>query len=152
MIPFHRHNRRRRLSLITGAIAITFALTSNIVLAADLEIIVTSVKNNAGNVHLAIYNDPDKFPDSDGMISETEVAITGLTARHLFTGLAPGRYAVAVYHDANDNDEFDQGFLGIPLEDYAFSSGATAFLGPPSFEAAAFAITGDHRVTIPMND
>ena len=68
-----------------------------------------------------------------------------------FEDLAPGTYAVAVYHDENGNGEFDQGLFGIPLEGYAFSMGARAFFGPPSFERAAFAVAAaGTTVTIAM--
>jgi uncharacterized protein (DUF2141 family) len=50
---------------------------------------------------------------------------------------------MAVFHDENGNGEFDQGFLGIPLEGYAFSNGARVFLGPPSFDSAKFQVGAD---------
>lgn len=117
---------------------------------APLQITVTGLRSNAGNVHIALYDDPARFPDSDGMILKIEAPISGRVARHEFPALSKKRYAIAVYHDANDNDSFDQGFLGIPLEDFAFSNGAAAFLGPPSFEAAAFTLNGalDIRIRI----
>ena len=68
-------------------------------------------------------------------------------------GLAAGTYAVAVYHDENGNGAFDQGFLGIPLEDYGFSNDAGAFFGPPSFAEAAFRIgAAGGRITIRLDD
>ena len=60
-------------------------------------------------------------------------------------------YAIAVYHDENDNDSFDQGFLGIPLEDYAFSNNAAVFLGPPSFDDAAFILSTPTHLNIQIN-
>ncbi len=104
--------------------------------AADLTIDVVGLKNNKGDVHIALYNKPDKFPTHDGVFSGDEVPISKGRARTVFDNLPTGRYAVAVYHDENNNDEFDQGFLGIPLEDFGFSNGARAFFGPPSFEDA----------------
>lgn len=106
--------------------------------AADISVLVVGVRSNAGNVHIALYDDAARFPKSDGMVRKFEAPIDGRRARATFAGMPPGRYAVAVYHDENDNDEFDQGILGIPLEDYAFSRNAAVFLAPPSFSAAAF--------------
>ncbi len=146
------HRRTGPSGAARALIASALLLVSGAGHAADLEIVVTGLSSAAGNVHMALYDNPDKFPDSDGMVVEVEAPITGSTARHVFKDLAAGRYAVATYHDENDNDEFDQGFLGIPLEDYAFSSGATAFLSPPSFDAAAFRLTVDQRLSIPIND
>lgn len=98
----------------------------------------TGLADNDGDVHIALYDRADAFPDSDGMIAERIVAISEKSVSTVFEQLAPGRYAVAVYHDANGNHDFDHGLFGIPLEAYGFSSGARAFLGPPSFADAAF--------------
>ncbi len=118
----------------------------------DLLVIVSGLRSQEGNVHIALYDDPNRFPDFDGMILNAEVPIVDGTARHKFIDLAPRRYAVAVYHDENDNDEFDQGFLGIPLEDYAFSNNAPVFLGPPSYVDAAFAVPKTRETHIRINE
>ena len=49
----------------------------------------------------------------------------------------PGVYAIQAYHDANDNHEVDQGFMGIPKEGVGFSRDPHLGLHGPSFEAAA---------------
>ena len=60
--------------------------------------------------------------------------------------------AVAVFHGENANGSCDQGFLGLPLEDYGFSNGAPAFLGPPSFGQAKFAVPEKGiRITIDVD-
>ena len=118
----------------------------------DLLVIVTGLRSQKGNVHIALYDEPNRFPESDGMIFKVEVPIVDGTARHKFNDLAPGRYAVAIYHDENDNDEFDQGFFGIPLEDYAFSNNAPVFLEPPSYVDAAFAVPETREMHIRINE
>ena len=68
----------------------------------------------------------------------------------VFTQLDPGRYAVIVFHDENDNvfhDENDNGLLdenswSVPTEGYGFSNNAEGFLGSPSFDAAAVTLDG----------
>ena len=55
-----------------------------------------------------------------------------------FDRLAPGRYAVIVFHDENADGRLEKSLLGIPEEGYGFSNGASGFLGPPGFDAAAF--------------
>ncbi|MGJ3259652.1 MAG: DUF2141 domain-containing protein [Rhodospirillales bacterium] len=118
--------------------------------AATLEVEIVGLASDKGDVHVALYDNPDTFPDSDGMRTKTEVLPEGRIARATFRDLPPGRYAIAVYHDENGNDEFDQGFLGIPLEDYGFSNDAAVFLGPPSFGDAAFDVT-EPSVSIRIN-
>ena len=106
--------------------------------AAVLEIVVIGLKNQKGDVHIAIFNKAKHFPYQKGVLHESKTAISGNIARLKFNNLSPGNYGAAVYHDENLNHEFDQGFLGIPLENYGFSNNASVFLRPPSFEEAMF--------------
>ena len=117
----------------------------------DLLVIVTGLRSQKGNVHIGLYDDPRRFPDFDGAILKVEVINIDESAHHKFNGLTSKRYAIAIYHDENDNDEFDQGFLGIPLEDYAFSNNAPVFLGPPSFADAAFTVPETREVHLRIN-
>ncbi len=107
---------------------------------ADLTVEVVGLGSEAGNVHFALYDNPATFPDDEGRIRGTNVPIAGGRAVAVFKNLTPGSYAVAVFHDENGNGSFDQGFLGLPLEDYGFSNGAPAFLGPPSFDQAKISV------------
>ena len=138
--------RRLGLSLIAGAI---FAAP---VLAAELVVEVTGLSSDAGKVRFGLYDDPAAFPKDEGRIDGKRVKIKDRRAIAVFKGLLPGPYAVAVYHDENDNGEFDQVLFGIPLEDFGFSNGATVFLGPPSFADARVPVPEEGaRITIPMN-
>ncbi len=107
---------------------------------ADLTVEVVGLGSDDGNVHFALYDDPATFPDDEGRLRGTNVPIAGRRAVAVFKNLTPGSYAVAVFHDENGNGSFDQGLLGLPLEDYGFSNGAPAFLGAPSFDQAKFAV------------
>lgn len=66
-----------------------------------------------------------------------------------FEDLPPGRYAMAVYLDANANGKLDRGMFGIPSEPYGFSNNGGAF-GPPDFAEAAFVVDADQRIRIDL--
>jgi len=123
--------------LIPLWIFLPFWIFATSAVAADLSITVTNLRSSEGDVHIAVYNDANGFPDSDGMIRDVQMPISGTSVTTTFSDLSPGRYALATFHDENGNHEFDQGWLGIPLEDYAFSNDAMVFLGPPTFDEAA---------------
>ncbi len=44
-------------------------------------------------------------------------------------------------HDENGNGEYDKGFFGIPLEDYAFSNDPTVIISVPNFVESAFSVS-----------
>lgn len=127
----------RLAAILTAGLVFALPLTAA---AADLVVDIVGLASNSGDVHVAVYDKAEAFPTSDGMLKETQVPVAGKRASARFTGLPTGKYAVAVYHDENGNDEFDQGFLGIPLEEYGFSNDAAVFFGPPSFDAAGFEV------------
>lgn len=126
--------------MMIAMVVLALGTASNAVYAADLIVTVSNLRSNHGDVHIALYDRPDAFPDSDGMLVEHETPVLQHKARHVFRGLEPGTYAIAIYHDENGNDDFDTNFIGLPLEGYAFSNGATVFLGPPDFDEAAFSV------------
>ena len=76
----------------------------------------------------------------------------GMAATRLvdeLTTLAPGRYAIGVMHDEDNDGHFDTGFLGIPSEGYGFSRDARGTLSAPSFESASFEYVGG-VLTVPV--
>ena len=109
--------------------------------------VVTGARSDRGTIEYGIYDRAEVFPRDEGSIARGEVPADRKGARIVVSGLKPGRYAIAVFHDENGNGTFDQGFLGIPLEDYGFSNDAPVFFGPPSFDDAAVTV-GPEGATI----
>ena len=72
-----------------------------------------------------------------------ELSIRDRTAPWTLDDVPHGTYAVALYHDQNDNDELDTNFLGRPQESYGFSNDARGTMGRPDFEEAAFTLSSD---------
>jgi uncharacterized protein (DUF2141 family) len=64
-----------------------------------------------------------------------------------FEGLAPGDYAVQLFHDENDNGTMESNLFGIPSEGYAFSNRARASFGPPKFVEMKFTVSSTPATT-----
>ena len=103
--------------------------------------IIINIKNNnneSGFIHLALYNSEEKFLEDEGKFiglkKKTNLVIQrGISIKNLIEG----DYAIAIYHDENENDNFDRLF-SLPLESYGFSNNAEVFFGPPSFKKSSF--------------
>lgn len=68
-----------------------------------------------------------------------------------FPGVAPGSYAVMVYHDENVNGKLDKSANGMPLEGWGFSRNARGHYGPPGFDDARIDIKpGANEVALDM--
>ncbi len=59
-----------------------------------------------------------------------------------FDEVPVGPFAIAVFHDENEDGALDQNILGIPTEPYGFSQDARGTFGPPSFESARLDFSG----------
>lgn len=145
-LPPRRRNHPRRTAFASTAGGILFfaALSaSGTAQASELRVTIDGIRSDRGKVRVALHKPvPDvKFPDASGTVAAQWRTAGPGALEFVFADLPPGRFAVAVFHDENDNDELDVNLIGIPKEGYAFSRDARGFAGPPSFDAAAVEIS-----------
>lgn len=117
----------------------------------ELQVLVTGIAGDDGALACSLHRDPEGFPAA-GWIAADRVAPRDGQGLCVFRDLVPGRYAVAVLHDANDNGRLDLNVLGIPTEDWAVSGGRAPSLRAPRFDEAAFSLgPGPQRLQIPLS-
>jgi uncharacterized protein (DUF2141 family) len=99
---------------------------------ADIEISIEKLRNRKGDVQLCLTREPAHFPDckSDPRAVTRSAPATAGSIR--IAGLAPGGYAVAVFHDENRNRKLDM-LIGIPREGFGFSRNPVVRFGAPKF-------------------
>jgi uncharacterized protein (DUF2141 family) len=101
--------------------------------AADLVVTIEGVRNDDGNIRAGIFDSPATWLDGDKARARLAVKAAAPRTVLRFEGLAPGTYAVAFYHDENENQKHDRNFLGVPLEGFGFTRDPTVVLSPPDF-------------------
>lgn len=109
---------------------------------------ITSVK---GNIMLAVFSSSTDFPNSENAEQRLVFPISQKNPTVTIKGLKVGqKYALALYHDENNNKTLDKNLFGLPTEKYGFSNNARGAFGPPDFEEAAFVFNGKsvHSVTL----
>lgn len=124
-----------RLIFLTAVIVAGLAAKTR---AADLDITISGATPAAGQILLSVFDAADDWMQRP--VARRTVAINGPGTAAASFELPPGRYGIAIVHDANGNGVLDTGALRIPLEAFAFSNGARARFGPPSFDRAAFTL------------
>lgn len=107
------------------------------VAAADLTLRIAT-RAAGGLLAVAVYHDADAFRRGEGPVATRTIPRTGGVTTVAFTGLAPGRYAVAAFHDTDANGALTLWPIGLPREAYGFSNDARGRFGPPPFAQAAF--------------
>ena len=105
---------------------------------------VENVRNQEGQIHAGLYT-KDTFMRMPA--SGTFAKINDdLTASLTFENIAPGEYAILLYHDQNSNNRMDFENNGMPKEDYAGSGPLT--MGPPSWNEYKFTLSEPKEMTI----
>jgi uncharacterized protein (DUF2141 family) len=103
---------------------------------------------SAGTVVVWLFDEADTFADLRDPV-RTLAMLPEQRGAAVFGGLAPGRYAVMVFHDANANGALDQNFMGIPREPLGFSRRYWG-RGSPVFSEASVEVAAGETVAVPV--
>jgi uncharacterized protein (DUF2141 family) len=149
-----------------GAYALLTSLFAAPAQGADLRVVIEEIGSPTGTIIAGLYDTAEGYGEAVRKSSKVLVndamrragvslRPTGRMQTIVFADLPPGLYAVVVFHDENDDSQFNKGMFGRPLEPYGISNNPRAFVAPPDFAAAAVRL-GDRdeviRITlIPPN-
>lgn len=104
-----------------------------------LTVKVQNVLQTQGSIRMAVYNNEKSFPSESQSFRGGALPLRpGIKPQLTCDQLPFGHYAVAVYHDLNNNGKMDKNALGIPTEPYAFSNNLKVKWRAPKFREAAF--------------
>ncbi|WDQ18964.1 DUF2141 domain-containing protein [Rhodopirellula sp. P2] len=89
-------------------------------------------------VWLALYNADTSFNDPENALVAAQLPIqpNGVAACTIPISQLPKRFAIAAFHDTDNDGALSRNQFGIPAERYGFSNNARGKFGPPDFEEA----------------
>ena len=136
-------------ALLASTLAIAAALFPTQNHAADLEVTLRGVHSSDGQALVAVHREVPGvgFPSDGGVVAGEARPAATEDIRFVFEALPPGDYAVAAFHDADDDGQLDANFAGMPTEGFGFSNDARGFMGPPTFEAAKISVGSNEETT-----
>ncbi|MEL7033554.1 MAG: DUF2141 domain-containing protein [Pseudomonadota bacterium] len=138
-----------RTSAFIALIASTLVATP-LASASDLTVNVEGIAQAKGSIMMGLFDEATY--NGDGAVTGANLKVEGDSVTAVFEGLAPGEYAVRLYHDVNDDGEMNTNPFGMPTEPYAFSNDAKGRFGPAKWDAAKFTVEADGTThTITMN-
>lgn len=107
----------------------------------EVQVTVIGLRSHDGVVRACMTSDAERFPRCQDVAGSHRLVARSDEPLVLdFGHVAPGRYAIALLHDENDNGTADRAAMMIPKEGYGFSRDAKVRMGPPRFDAAAFEV------------
>jgi uncharacterized protein (DUF2141 family) len=130
----------RRRALLSSLALASVIFAAGEASAARIAVTISGLKSNEGGIYVGLYATPSKFLNGTQVDAMKKVRASTAPVTVVFDNLPPGTYAVGAYHDENNNDHLDTGFLGLPTEGYALSNGVRAVTSKPSFQQAAFTV------------
>lgn len=115
----------------------------------ELTVKIIDVSEINGSLRVAVFKNPDNFKHKQNPADSAIIKIKSHTAFHTFN-LHQDTYAVAVYHDENNDNQLNKRSLGIPTEGVGFSNLTTKRKRPPVFKESSFSLVSDTTVQIPL--
>lgn len=117
---------------------------------ADLEVGFERLRNQRGTIHLCLTRETAHFPNCARDPNAVKRSVAATTASVRFDGIAPGAYALSVFHDENRNGKLDT-LAGIPREGFGFSRNPTVRFSAPRFRQVVIDLgAGFARQTVRM--
>jgi uncharacterized protein (DUF2141 family) len=146
-----KSRRVLRLLAILSALSVSAALHHGRIAAAGpddvartpilLRVHVIGLRSDKGDVRCSLFSSAEGFPaDTDQRATTIVAPISNRNATCEFGGIAPGVYAIVLFHDENSDGSFNRNWIGLPEEGYGFSNDARAYFHPPSFKDASFSV------------
>lgn len=127
----------KKLGLILGLLLITFSTHAQEEKGVTLTVTIENVLSDSGTI-LGSLHTADTFMKGSGIENATVKANPG-EVMLTFKNVKPGKYAMMVIHDTNDNHQMDMEPNGMPKESYG-TSGDIELYGPPTFEGSKFEV------------
>lgn len=109
--------------------------------SCDLVVTLEGLRNHQGIIRACLMKDPRAFPDCGRDPAAIKLSVPATTLSLDFKSVAPGDYALALFHDENANAKLDT-ILGIPREGFGFSRNPKVRFGAPRFKDASITIRG----------
>jgi uncharacterized protein (DUF2141 family) len=110
---------------------------------------IVGLRDTKGMLRACLTTSAATFPDCNKDPQSLRLSVPAADGPVVvFRHVAPGTYAVSLFHDENANNRMDTR-MGVPVEGYGFSRDAAVMFGPPKFDAAKFAVAGND-LTLPI--
>lgn len=111
----------------------------------EFRLYIEGIEDLKGEIRIAMFDSKEKYTKDP--LYAIVLPVDSTTIVWTQEMLPYGEYAIAVYHDKNENGKIDTNFLGIPKEDYGFSNNARGRFGPASWEDSKFKIEDNFFTT-----
>ncbi|OHX67813.1 DUF2141 domain-containing protein [Flammeovirga pacifica] len=112
---------------------------------------ITGATSSNGKIEIGIYNTADNFPENGKQFKGYSIDADTKTIQFSIDDLPEGTYAIAIWHDENEDKKLNTNWVGKPTEKYGFSNNVFGVLSPPDFEEASFTVEKNKITELTIN-
>ncbi len=112
---------------------------------------ISGIENNKGVVQIGLYNSEESFPVYEKNFKGAFPKANKSGVSYTFENVPAGTYAVAVWHDENEDKTMNKNLFGAPKENYGFSKNIYGSFGPPNFNDVSFKLNSGKKMTLKIN-
>lgn len=109
----------------------------------SIRLVVNNIKQIEGSLCISLYNKAEGFLKEGFEYKKMKLAVNSNEMFYIIDNLPQGEYALALYHDKNEDRECNRNWLGIPTEGYGFSCNFKPVFAPPSFKKVKVKVVGE---------
>jgi len=103
-----------------------------------IEFVIKNVKNDQGVISAALFSGEKNFPEKEKALYNTSVSASEGEVKIRFENIPAGEYALAVFHDENDNKDFFEAM------NYLTNNNNQIYLLLTGNRNAKFRVSGDY--------
>jgi uncharacterized protein (DUF2141 family) len=118
--------------------------------AVTVELEVRGFTNTTGQVMVAMYSSELDYSEKKAF-RFARGAVSGGQSRFRFDDLKPGWYAIAVFHDQNEDEKLNTTIFGIPKEGFGFSLNPKIGFSKPQWDEVCLNVETNLEATIVLN-
>jgi uncharacterized protein (DUF2141 family) len=127
------------LLLISATLTLPALDTVSDPVLGTLRFSVDNINYAGGTIWVGVYSSEEDFLDREkARLVFVEISDKGEKYIEVSEMIVGQEYALGVFHDENDNGEFDTNFFGLPSEPWAFSGKLKSRFRVPRFEEVSF--------------
>ncbi len=112
--------------------------------ASTLLVKIENTKNTEGFVYVSIYDKAAGFPEKGKELKRKKIKPTIPYTEVVFE-IPNGFYAIALYHDVNENQKLDKTIVGYPKEPFGFSNNFKPRFSKPAFKDCSFRVSEAYK-------
>lgn len=114
--------------------------------AGNLTVNFTGIEEEQGAVMGVLFDSEAAYDGKGAPVRPIMVAANKAEVAATFEGLAPGTYAIKLFHDVDGDGKMGTNPYGMPTEPFAFSNNAQGNMGPAKWADAKFEVKAGANV------